>query len=104
MDAGFVVWMVYVKQILRHWGFPPSDRDFTIRRKSVSKYHVSYLLISLLVLPIHQSPFIQLAPQPGILMAVNHFGATRKTTKAVRETAPRKDARPKGERTDQFKA
>jgi hypothetical protein len=29
----------------------------------------------------------------------NHFGVTRQTTKAVRKTAPRNDARPKGKRT-----
>src|SRR5262245_62376257 len=33
----------------------------------------------------------------------NHFGATRQTTSAVRKPAPRKDARPKGKRTDPFR-
>src|SRR5262249_1076929 len=33
----------------------------------------------------------------------NHFGATRQTTSAVRKPVPRKDARPKGKRTDPFR-
>jgi hypothetical protein len=32
----------------------------------------------------------------------NHFGATRQTTNVLRKTGPRKNAKPKGKRTDQF--